>query len=210
AVLMDIQMPRMDGIQATLEIRKKGGRFAEIPIIAMTAHARREDRNRCLSAGMTGYVSKPIDAEKLLRLIEKLAFRSSPERLSPPPTVEQVETTISSSAPIVDLAMAKKRMGGDQDILDEMIGAFLEDAPVLMSELEQACEANDDVAAHRAAHSLKGLSATFDATPLVNAAFRLEQFAKSQGLLSETPLLKDVQNELERVIQLLSTQTRDQ
>ncbi|TWT59152.1 Signal transduction histidine-protein kinase BarA [Thalassoglobus neptunius] len=176
AVLMDVQMPEMDGLQATGLIRKMDPPLGKIPIIAMTAHARREDRRRCLAAGMSGYVSKPIQAFKLIRLVERLVSdqeksypRSAPLDV-PTPAEEPVERSTMSEVPKFNLAIALERMGGDQEILDEMIKAFLEDAPVLLQEVHTARSENDWSDLRRGAHSLKGLAANFEALPVVESA----------------------------------------
>ena len=203
AILMDIQMPFMDGIQATKAIRSLKGRYASIPIIAMTAHARLEDRRRCLKSGMTGYVSKPIHARKMIQLIERLT--SKQDNLSPPPTSSSETLSSNSNEGIVDLEIAVQRMGGDQSILDEMIRAFLDDAPTLVEEIQQGLNSADARTIQRAAHSLKGLAANFEANQLVKTAFQIEQMAKTDQGQIDPSLVKSVIREFRKVSQALGS-----
>ncbi len=195
-VLMDVQMPIMDGMQATAAIREieetAGG---HVPIIAMTAHAMRGDREACLRTGMDAYIAKPLDAELLLKLVERLAREES----SMDGTGENLNDRIALSAKSktemtdpdsaaaddrgvwqIDVALA--RLGDDEELLRNMIGYFLEDAPGLREQLSAAINDQNAEEATRLTHSLKGLCANFEATNASQIAERTEAACRDNQL----------------------------
>ena len=195
-ILMDVQMPTMDGLQATQMIRQlPNPSQAEIPIVAMTAHARREDRRKCLASGMDAYVAKPIDAAKLVQLVESVKRRTD-ELLSsdswegvavtPPPTVINVES-------------AKARMDGDESLVIDLAQFFLEDAPKFVKEIEKALEAGHAEVVERAAHSLKGLAANFDAETLATSAMIVEEHGRNENLDQAREQFADLRKSAESV-----------
>ncbi len=165
AVLMDVQMPEMDGFEATAAIRAReavaGG---HIPIIAMTAHALKGDRDRCFAAGMDGYVSKPLQAQELFDTLDGLA------------TVADGSARAESAAPqaAFELAAALKRVDGDAELLKELAELFLGECPQRMAEIRQAIDQRNASGLHQSAHALRGSVATFGARSAVEAAHRLE------------------------------------
>jgi CheY-like chemotaxis protein/HPt (histidine-containing phosphotransfer) domain-containing protein len=162
-VLMDVQMPVMDGYTATREIRNLTSDIREIPIVALTAHAIKGDRERCLEAGMNEYVSKPIDSDKLFNAIEKLT--ASPDK-----------TGASNDASLVlDEELLLEAFDGDWDFLREVVDVFLSDYPGLLDDLHMAHEDSDPERLMRAAHSLKGMLRNFQAEPAAEVAFELEK-----------------------------------
>ena len=170
-VLMDVQMPRMGGIEATAAIREKEKSKANrVPIIAMTAHAMAGDRERCLEAGMDGYVSKPIQPEKLYEEIEK--FRS----VSANVTANDVSLNTAVTK-IFDPDAALSLASGDEELLLEITSMFLNDYPRLMSRVKEAITNGDCDALSFAAHSLKGSAGNFCATSVWDAAEQLESLA---------------------------------
>ncbi len=179
-VLMDVQMPTMDGMQATQTIRQLSKPSqSEIPIVAMTAHARREDRRRCLAAGMDAYIAKPIDAAKLVQLVESVKRR--PEEKSSSESWEDFPPVVSSPTHVnVDSALA--RMGGNETLVTELAQFFLEDVPQLVKDISRALKAGHAEAVERAAHSLKGLAANFDAETLATVALSIEQHGRNGDL----------------------------
>ncbi len=153
-VLMDIQMPEMDGIAATRRIRNdEVMTHSHIPIIAMTAHAMKGDRERCLEAGMDGYVSKPINKAELQRVIDA-AVRLHPnngsqQRTSAPEDLPHAEVCL-------DTGLLLERLGGDEKLLHEVIGIFLDEVPKSIERMRNALVQEDAGAIERIAHNLKG------------------------------------------------------
>jgi PAS domain S-box-containing protein len=168
-VLMDVQMPEIGGFEATAAIRSRekeaGG---HLPVIAMTAHAMKGDRERCIAAGMDGYVAKPIQAQELLEAIE---------RAVPPPPPAAAET----NGPL-DWAAARKAVGGDEDILRELAEVFLATSPRWLEQLRAAVGQRDAAGVRRMAHTMKGSLGQLGATAAYAAAQRLETMGHSQDL----------------------------
>jgi CheY-like chemotaxis protein len=164
-VLMDVQMPHLNGLEATTAIRiEEQQSKTHIPVIAMTAHAIKGDRERCLEAGMDEYVSKPIDSDKLFDAIEKLT-----EDHGNPETADG------------DTEMLLKAFDGDWDFLKEVVDVFLSDYPKLLEDLRQASKDGDSDTLMRAAHSLKGILKNFQADAAAAVAFELENKAKGEN-----------------------------
>ncbi|MGD1973646.1 MAG: response regulator [Desulfobacterales bacterium] len=197
-VLMDVQMPEMDGLASTREIREleDGRRNADVgmgneiekesnfkseirnpkseikrvPIVAMTAHVIKGDRERCLEAGMDEYVSKPIDSDKLFETIEKLTRISGIKQPAP------AEPFIADSSSLL------KVFDKDWDFLKEVVEVFLEDYPRLFDNLQQSLEEGDCDTFMRSAHSLKGMLKNFQAETAAEIAFGLEKKGKAADL----------------------------
>jgi two-component system sensor histidine kinase/response regulator len=166
-VLMDVQMPEMGGFEATAFIRARENGGRRVPIIALTAHAMKGDREACLEAGMDGYVAKPISPKLLFQEIE--AFTTT---VRPP----------AAAAPALDTEALLDRFDGDRTLLDEIAAIFLEDYPQRLAAIESAVQQRDPAALQAAAHSLKGSAGTFGAAPAVEAALRLELMGRQQDL----------------------------
>ena len=148
-VLMDVQMPEMDGFEATAAIRAREPAPApHIPIIAMTAHAMKGDRERCLEAGMDGYVSKPIRPQELFEVLEGLV--TADDRPSPP------RRTAGGPARRLRPGRGPGRVDGDAELLKELAGLFLGECPQRMAEIRQAIDQRDASRLHQAAHTLGG------------------------------------------------------
>ncbi|CAK9003865.1 Hybrid signal transduction histidine kinase J, partial [Durusdinium trenchii] len=199
-VLMDVQMPVMDGLQATDAIRNSMG-LVDLPVIAMTAHAHRKDRRRCRAAGMNGFVSKPIDASQLIELVERLA-RDGGGVVGDNDSAAVLDAVDPNESP-VDLDIALSRMGGDVDILQLLKEQFVKDGPRLLADAEVANEEGNFDALRRAAHSLKGLAANFEAAELVQCAMRIEDSAKARTTV-KPEFVDRTRAALRRVIELLS------
>jgi signal transduction histidine kinase/DNA-binding response OmpR family regulator len=182
AVLMDVQMPELDGFEATARIRKaerEGDR--RLPIVAMTAHAMKGDRQRCLDAGMDGYVSKPIDAQKLYATLEAL---------------------VDDTGTVADLALAAARVGGG-DLLAEVAGLFVSQCPEMLDAIERALEDGRLEDVHRTAHTLKGSLQTFAAAPAASAAQDLERAAEKADAAEARAAWTRLQSEVTRLMPCL-------
>jgi CheY-like chemotaxis protein len=200
-VLMDVQMPEMDGFEATGVIRQRekdrGG--VHIPIVAMTAHAMKGDRERCLDAGMDDYVTKPIKAKELFEVIEKITPTSN-EKERPVITVSNEGETTPKD--IFDLSRAMEVVDGDKKLFKEISKMFLEGLADNLAIIKDAIAKSDAYALERAAHALKGSIGNFGAKRSFDAAYRLEKMGK-EGKMDET---KEAFKELEKELALLETE----
>lgn len=176
-ILMDIQMPGMDGLEATRRIREfetERGRYT--PIVAMTAHAMVGDRDRFIEAGMDDYVSKPISKDRLREVLRGIQRTGAP-----PNIVEAVEdgppAQTASAAPF-DRAAFLAQADEDTELVCTLVKVFSEDRPMLMARIEEALEGGDPGAIERAAHAIKGALGVFVAEPAYQCALRLESLAR--------------------------------
>jgi CheY-like chemotaxis protein/HPt (histidine-containing phosphotransfer) domain-containing protein len=182
-VLMDVQMPEMDGFEATDAIRtreKISGKH--MPIVAMTAHAMAGDRDRCLAAGMDEYISKPVHGPDLLRLLQKFAPPSAP--VAAPIAAPSPAVAPKSDKPVFDRETALDRVNGEAELLDEVIELFLTDAPNRLAEVRTALEQGDPKRLQMAAHSLKGAAGYVGADRTSAQALKLENLGR-RGELSQ-------------------------
>ena len=165
-VLMDVQMPEMDGLEATAAIREReAGAGRHIPVIALTAHAMKGDRERCLAAGMDGYLSKPIRTAELSEAIARLGLAPAAGG----------EVAPAAFDPARALALAE----GDRAFLGKLVGLLCDQAPKLLAAMLSAAAAADGRGLERAAHKLKGSAVNFGAAAVAAAAERLERMGRA-------------------------------
>ena len=199
AVLMDVQMPEMDGYSATGEIRRRQGDWRRIPIIAMTANAMQGDREKAMDAGMDDYVSKPIkprDLEATLRRWISATEAGVPE-------AAEVSLEGSQEADPLDRSvlegLRELQQEGEPDILNELIEMFQADVPLQITFLRKAVEAADVPSAERIVHTLRGSCANMGAARMEALCKRLEEMARSGDLAATPPLISRLEVEFGRV-----------
>jgi CheY-like chemotaxis protein len=172
-VLMDVQMPGMDGFTATAAIRAgEAGTTRHIPIVALTAHAMREDRQRCLDVGMDAYLTKPFNATQLFEVFEKLIPRQNGSALT-----SGGEMMVPNTSDSFDRAALLDRVDADEAMLREVVELFLADCPRMRGGLQQALRSKDDSAVASAAHAFEGALLAISAKPAADAAAKLERAA---------------------------------
>jgi len=187
AVLMDVQMPGIDGLAAAHEIRRRERHTGtHIPIIAMTAHALKGDRERCLAAGMDGYLAKPVNSKDLEDALSEgvhSQFKKVSVLSSFKPLDRRVEWDFSAALSTVD---------GDRTLLRELAQIFLEEAPKAIRKLQQAVSNADHKLIERTAHTLKGEFGYLGFPEAAQAASDLERAGREQRLAAAEFLLSDV------------------
>jgi PAS domain S-box-containing protein len=210
--LMDVQMPEMDGLEATEIIRareKKSG--GHMPIIGMTAHVMKGDRDRCFAAGMDDYVPKPVQARVLLMAIAgavnnsgQQAHATTPADVpSPPPELAsrsvQRNSPPAASDQAVDWEHARQAVMGNERLLCNVTSTFLAEMPGMLDDIRHSIKANDSSALRRAAHTLKGSLGYFGAKPAFDLAFRLENLALDADLDHAPQTLTALEQAMEQV-----------
>ena len=206
-VLMDVQMPEMDGVEATAAIREReketGG---HLPIIALTAHALKGDRERFLGSGMDGYLPKPVRREDLRRLISEMfgAERDEPDRAG-----EEVKEDERGEAPgggsSVDEALFVDLMSGDEDLMHQVAELFLESYPKRFAALAEAVSSGDCAEVRMKAHSLKGAVSSIAAKRAAALAYSLEKSGEESDLEGAPGVLAELKTELDSVAEYLRT-----
>ena len=190
-VLMDVQMPDMDGFEATAAIRgKESQAAAHIPIIAMTAHTMEGDREKCLTAGMDDYITKPIRPQALYRAVEEHVCSSSSGGAEPGGAPDPAE--------IIEIDEVLARFGGDIEFLASSLELFRRNWPALHSSLKDAVAGVDFHATERAAHTIKGSVSNFGAKAAAAAALRIELMGRKQDLGSAGEALAELEREIDR------------
>jgi PAS domain S-box-containing protein len=180
-ILMDCQMPDLSGYEATAAIRAQEGAERHIPIIALTAGARLEDRERCLSAGMDGYLAKPISKDALLALVTQ-SMRGGAASIS---STARVGHTSAAEFAIDHIDFDELRLLGEateHDFVTELIDQFVEETELLLRGLREASSLGDAPAVGRIAHSIKGSGAQLGGRRLALSCSRLEETATTGGL----------------------------
>jgi CheY-like chemotaxis protein/HPt (histidine-containing phosphotransfer) domain-containing protein len=211
-ILMDVQMPRLGGVETTAVIRERERRRGgHVPIIAMTAHAMKGDRERCLAAGMDDYLSKPIQPEELYEAIDRALRRGAlvpPDRAAagsgPPPAASGGR----AGAPF-DRDAALARVDHDRALFAEITGLFLRTAPERLQAVRAALDRGDASAAARATHALRGAIANFEARPAGEAAGAVEDRAAAGDLDGARRACPGLVRETGRLIEALEREAKE-
>jgi HPt (histidine-containing phosphotransfer) domain-containing protein len=215
-------MPEMDGLEATAAIRemeRHSGRH--VPIIAMTAHAMKGDRERCLDAGMDDYLAKPVDAKTMMEVLQRWIPAAHHDRADGPLPLKittnqeamtnQLAATDNAVTPgppttdVFDMEGLRERVEGDAELFEEMIELYLSSSPLLLTEIESAVAARDREKINRAAHTLKGVLKNMCATTCAEAALELETIGKTGDLERAAQSLGTLRQEYHRLKSVLTT-----
>jgi two-component system sensor histidine kinase/response regulator len=198
AVLMDVQMPTMDGLAATAAIRaREAGSGAHLPIVAMTAHALHGDREKCLAAGMDDYVSKPVRRRSLLDALARALGRSSSAE-APPEAVLSMR-----DAHAIDWSALVSEFGGDRHVVREVVAAYASETRENLDLLPERIRAGDAAEVRRRVHTIRGSMRMFGADEAVQRARALEDLAAGGGLAGAPEMIGPLREAVEPVLREL-------
>ncbi len=215
AVLMDVQMPVMDGYEATQAIRESGADYRDIPVIAMTAHAMAGDREKSLEAGMNDYVTKPIDPDQLFLTLLKWIEPAERVVAEPPagdaaPRDAKPESRVIADLPGIIFQDGLTRIGGNTALYKKILTRFLDDYPPARSQIEAALESGDQELAQRLAHTIKGVAGNIGAMELQAAAGDVEKAIKQQKHEQLGGLLETFDEALKTVLKSVESYLAEQ
>jgi PAS domain S-box-containing protein len=193
-IIMDIQMPEMSGFEATRLIREKEKHTGEhIPIVALTAHAMKGDREKCLEAGMDAYLTKPVRREDLFETVSR--FTTAPPYKPTPAPISNNQTDMSS----LNREALMRRLGGDKGLLEELATLFVEDSANLIAQIREALREQNPERLEKAAHTLKGTLGSLSANAACDAAIKLHEMARRRDLTEAPIVFQELEKETESV-----------
>ena len=197
-VFMDVQMPVMDGYQATRAIRggKTKAANPKVPIIAMTAHAMKGDREKCLQGGMDDYISKPISPRKLAKALEKW-LPQAPAKLPPTTDMTPGKTAAVGALPVFDYPGLMERIMDDMDLARRVIEAFMEGIPRMLDELREQIVRCDAELAGRQAHKIKGAAANTGFMAMSAIAADMQKAGEKGQMETIIALMPELESQLE-------------
>jgi CheY-like chemotaxis protein len=206
---MDVQMPEMDGIEATKQIRsgKSGAVNPDIPIIALTAHAMIGDKEACLKAGMNDYVSKPINPEELIASVQRLVRKQPVSAHLQTPPISPDEKRPESSG-IFNMKELSDRIGGDPDVFNEIIHDLPGYLNQLINDLKHALDADNTEQIRMITHSIKGMAGNCAAGRLQDAARDMENAVKTGNMPPLADLYDNLKQERDALLSALAEHIR--
>jgi len=196
-VLMDCQMPELDGYAATAEIRRREGSARHTPIIAMTAHALQGDRERCLAAGMDDYVSKPVKPTELATVLERWISRRAESQPSAP--AAPVPATSRAENSSVNFERLRQTCDGDEQFTRELVDSYLTQTTTQVKQLRTAVTGTDAGRVERLAHTAAGASLAMGMVAIVPILRELEAMGHAKQLVGAAELCERAERELERI-----------
>jgi PAS domain S-box-containing protein len=201
-ILMDLQMPGMDGLQTTAAIRTRECGGCHVPIVAMTAHAMKGDREQCLEHGMDGYLSKPFDAGEMIALVEGLASGAVSTRHQLDPATER---TGCASSVVFDRDVALKRCGGSPALLATMVKCFVDEIRELLPQLRAAVAEGNLAAVAYLGHRIKGTTVYLGAPSAEAAAIAVERIEVDSRPAEAAEAVQDLERECKRLEAVLAS-----
>jgi PAS domain S-box-containing protein len=194
-ILMDVQMPGLDGLETTYALREReAGSGKHVPILAMTAHAMKGDRERCLDAGMDDYVSKPIRSAEMFAAIARLTTRSA-----------GAQAAAEDLRRLVDWDAALGCVGGDEELLRDLTHTFLHEYPTWLARLDDALARGDPAATRGAAHPFKNSLQMLGARHAGEIVYRFEQMGRAGSLNGIAEARAELDRELARLLPAFQT-----
>jgi two-component system, sensor histidine kinase and response regulator len=193
-VLMDCQMPEMDGYAACRKLRERENGGNHIPVIALTAHAMEGDREKCLAAGMDDYISKPVDVEELKRKLAHWLARKRPR-----------DNAASATADPVDMAMLRRVSDDDPEFMQELVELYLRETEVQIEALTRAIGAGTIREVEQIAHTLAGASIASGMCGVVGPLRELERMARAGTIAGADEVLEKTRTQIGRIQKFLET-----
>ena len=209
-IFMDVQMPDMDGFEATAAIRKKEKNGRRTPIVAVTAHADDGDRRKCLAAGMDDYLTKPIDLDVMCAMVDKWTrmddagrdalVRSQADQVNPPMPERMAKVVpMKHEDPVIDEARLEMSSMGSEELKGILMNAFIKNARPRLAKLRDHADRGDADGVQFEAHALKGMCATLGADLCTKLFEKIEHLAREGGLEPAVALVEAADHEVQRV-----------
>jgi CheY-like chemotaxis protein len=208
-VLMDVQMPEMDGLEATRWIRSLGGGSGQVPVVALTAHTGEEHKEHCFQAGMDDFLTKPLDLAALQRCLEKHLFGYGRERnngVAGAAPRARGEDLPAAGGEELDLDLALERSGGDPEILRSFCTALAQDMPRTLDRLQDLLEDGQCQEVRRLAHALKSNLRILSAANAAELARQIESAGQAEELNQAKPLLTQLRSMVSNILEIVRSQ----